>query len=337
MRDKEAQSSEKKSSSKINFSLKTENTTYDFTLVNKDGELSLKFQDLNEFPVKIFELQIAFEKLKELDDNFFMFKRVERFIDTIKKCIELEKFSLLYNKDENVVIFEIKNELFENGGAKIKIPEQKQNVESKVEALTKTISEMRKEIQNLKIKQLEKDEAALKTFNGTSFLKDEEKKMISYWINPNKVIRFNMLFNSNNDGDSCSTFHYYCDGVFPTVTVVLDTSGRRFGGYSTSSWNQSTVGACQRRAPESFIFDLSNKQKYELKNQFDTSAIYPHNSYGPVFGSAYDLYLANSCTQNSSSYCSKGSYNTGDNNLIGENGQTNFQVSYYEVYQVIFE
>ena len=38
---------------------------------------------------------------------------------------------------------------------------------------------MRKEIQNLKIKQFEKDEAALKTFNGTSFLKDEEKKMIS--------------------------------------------------------------------------------------------------------------------------------------------------------------
>ena len=218
-----------------------------------------------------------------------MFKWVERFIYTIKTCIELEKFSLVYNKDENVVIFDIKNEIFENGGAKIKILEQKQKLESKVEALTKTITEMKKEIQNWKIKQLEKVKAALKSFNGTSFLKNKEKKMINYWINPNKVIKFNMLFNSNNDGDSCSTFHYYCDGVFPTIIVVLDTSGRRFGGFSTSSWNQSTVGTCQRRTPESFIFSLSNKQKYELKNQFDTSAIYPHISYGPVFGSAYDL------------------------------------------------
>ena len=122
-----------------------------------------------------------------------------------------------------------------------------------------------------------------------------------------------MLFNQNNDGDSCSTFRYYCDGVFPTITVVSDTSGRRFCGFSTGSLNQSTIGACQRRAPESFIFNLLNKQKYELKNQFDTSAVCPHNSDGSVFGSTYDLYLANSCAQNSNSYFSKGSYNTGDN------------------------
>ena len=108
-----------------------------------------------------------------------MFKWVERFIYTIKTCIELEKFSLVYNKDENVVIFDIKNEIFENGGAKIKILEQKQKLESKVEALTKTITEMKKEIQNWKIKQLEKVKAALKSFNGTSFLKNKEKKMIN--------------------------------------------------------------------------------------------------------------------------------------------------------------
>ena len=87
----------------------------------------MKFQDLNEFPVKIFELHIAFEKLKELDDDFFMFKWVERFIYTIKTFIESEKFSLFYNKDENLIIFDIKNEIFENRGAKIKIPEQKLN------------------------------------------------------------------------------------------------------------------------------------------------------------------------------------------------------------------
>jgi len=329
--------SKQKSSSKANFTLKSDKTSYDFTIQNQDEELSLKFQDLNEFPIKIYELKIQFEKLKQLDDNFFMFKTVERFINTIKKCIEAEKFSLVYSKEENVVIFEIKNEIFENGGAKIKVPEQKQDIESQVEALNKTIAEMRKEIQNLKIKKVEKEEAAVKSFANTSFLEDDEKKLISSWIHPNKVIKFNMLFNTAKDGDSSSTFHYNCDGVFPTVTVILDTSGRRFGGYSTQNWCQSTVGSSYTRAPESFIFNLSTKEKFELENQMDSNAIYRYNSYGPTFGGGHDLNLSSSCTSNTSSYCNKSSYKTEDKNLLGENSSTSFQVKYYEVYQVIFD
>ena len=329
--------SKQKSSSKANFTLKSDKTSYDFTIQNQDEELSLKFQDLNEFPIKIYELKIQFEKLKQLDDNFFMFKTVERFINTIKKCIEAEKFSLVYSKEENVVIFEIKNEIFENGGAKIKVPEQKLDVESQVEALNKTIAEMRKEIQNIKIKHLEKDEAAVKSFANTSFLEDEEKKLISSWIHPNKVIRFNMLFSTAQDGDSSSTFHYYCDGIFPTITVILDTSNRKFGGYSTQNWCQSAVGSNTSRAPESFIFNLSTKEKFDLENQLNTSAIYRYNSYGPTFGGGYDLYIADGCRSNSNSYCNKSSYKTDKKNLFGENSQTNFQVSSYEVYQVIFE
>ena len=167
-------------------------------------------------------------------------------------------------------------------------------------------------------------------------MNNDEKKLISKWISPNKVIKFNLLFSTNKDGDSSSTFHYYCDGIFPTVTVVLDTSGRRFGGYSTQNWCQSTVGGNYARAPGSFIFNLSNKQKYDLI-KFNANAVYRYNSYGPTFGGGNDLYLANSCRSNTSSYCNKSSYNTGNNNLLGNSSSTSFQVSYYEVYQVVFE
>ena len=146
-----------------------------------------------------------------------------------------------------------------------------------------------------------------------------------------------MIFTTDIDGDSTSTFHYNCDGVFPTVTVVLDTSGRRFGGYSTQNWCLSTVGDSYSRAPESFIFSLANEQKYELIDQLDTNAVYRDNSYGPTFGGGNDLYLADQCKSNTNSYCNKSSYNTGNTNVLGLNGQTNFQVSNYEVYKVIFE
>ena len=321
-------------SSKINFTLKSENSAYDFTLINKGEELTFKFEDLKEFPVKLYELKIEFEKLRQLDGNFFMFQTSQIFLNAIKNCIQSENYSVAFSEEDNAVIFEIKNVLFVNGGAKIKIPEQKQSLESQVESLTKTVSELRKEIQSMKIKESEKEEAAIKSFEQTSFLKDEEKKIISKWIHPNKVIKFDMLFSTDKDGDRSSNFHYNCDGIFPTVIVILDTSGRRFGGYSTQNWCQSAVGGDYSRAPGSFLFNLSNNQKYDLIDKFNKNAIYRNNSYGPTFGGGHDLYIVDSCKSNNSS-CNKSSYNTGNSNILG--GSTSFLISSYEVYKVLFE
>ena len=47
---------------------------------------------------------------------------------------------------------------------------------------------------------------------------------------------------------------------------------------------QPTEGEVYSRAVDSFIFNLSNKKKYELIDNFDTNAIYKSNSYGPISG-----------------------------------------------------
>jgi hypothetical protein len=82
---------------------------------------------------------------------------------------------------------------------------------------------------------------------------------------------------------------------------------------------------------------LSNKKKYELIDQFNTSAVYRHSSYGPTFDAGNDLYIANGCQSNTSSYCNKSSYNTENNNLLGNSDSTSFQVSNYEVFKVVYE
>ena len=158
-----------KISSKVNFTLKSGESSYDFTIINKEKELTFKLEDLKEFPIKIYELNIDLEKLRQLDENFFMFKNSEKIIKTINTCIENEKYSINFDKEENVAIFEIKNELFENGGAKIKIPETEQDLKSQVEALTKTVSELRKEIQNIKIKNWKKNKKRLNPLNKLHF------------------------------------------------------------------------------------------------------------------------------------------------------------------------
>ena len=146
-----------------------------------------------------------------------------------------------------------------------------------------------------------------------------------------------MLFSTSKDGDSSLTFHKYCDGESPTVIIVRDTSGIKFGGYSTQSWSQSTCGASNSRAPCSFIFNLSNKKRYDLIDQLNTSAIGRSNTYGPTFGEGHDLYISDECRSNANSKCKKSSYNTGNNNLFVLSGSTNFQVSIYEVFKVVFE
>ena len=95
---------ESKNASKVNFTLKSENSSYDFTIIDNNKEITLKIEDLKEFPIKIYELKIEFEKLKQIDDNFFMFKTTERFINAIKSCIQSENYSICIDKEENSAI-----------------------------------------------------------------------------------------------------------------------------------------------------------------------------------------------------------------------------------------
>ena len=207
--------------------------------------------------------------------------------------------------------------------------------------LTKIISELKKEVNELK-KNKPNNELKIKiakeSITNSAFLTDDDKVLLSEWIDPVKVIRFSLLFSTNLEGtSSSSTFHCYCDGAFPTITVVYDTNGRKFGGYTIQSWSESKVGAGGCRDEFAFIFSLTNKQKYQQKDKFYGTAIYRSNGYGPTFGGGYDIYISNGCTGNSNSYANKSNYETGNYNIIGGSGQTNFQVSYYEVYRVIFE
>jgi len=110
----------------------------------------------------------------------------------------------------------------------------------------------------------------------------------------------------------------------------------KFGGYFTNSWQTPNGTSTYSIAPDSFLFNLTRKEKYELIDPLSRYAIYRNPSYGPVFGNSggnSDLFLYNCST----SYCQKYSYNTGNYNLLGKSGQTSFNYSIYEVYHVIFD
>ena len=322
-----------------------------FTIESVEDYINLFFQNVKDFPVKTYLLKLSLDEINKMEafENI-QFKNIKKLENLVRKCIDSNKYEINSENEGSYLIFKIISEVFDNDVAEFKIPEKglDANLKSELASLKSTISDMNDEIESLKDivynrKKTKKEEVAKKSFEKSSILNDEEKILISNWIDPNKVIKFNLVFDSSKDGFSYDYFHDYCDNISPILIFIKDNSSRKFGGYSTQSFRQPTNGHDNCRAPGSFLFSLSNKQKYDLIDQTSVNAIYRHNSYGPCFGynssgtNYYDLYISQNC--NSSSYycyCNKNVYNTG-NNLLGQSGSTSFLVSNFEAYQVIFE
>ena len=200
------------------------------------------------------------------------------------------------------------------------------------EKIKEKLEQTQKKYEEENIKQKERIK---NLFKDSAIVKLDEKKMINDWIDPygEKNITSELLFRTSVDGDNGTTFHNKCNNKGPTITFVKTTAGKRIGGFTMVSW-ASTNG--YREDKDAFIFALDTYQKFVQYKDFNY-AIYDNSSYGPTFGSGYDLCIANGCKSNTNSYCqsnySYGFYNS--YNLINTGyQQTTFQVADYEVYLI---
>jgi hypothetical protein len=53
-----------------------------------------------------------------------------------------------------------------------------------------------------------------------------------------KKKRFSPLWRGGRDGFSCSEFHRRCDGHANTLTLILDTKGNIFGGFTPVKYGE---------------------------------------------------------------------------------------------------
>jgi hypothetical protein len=130
-----------------------------------------------------------------------------------------------------------------------------------------------------------------------------------------------------------------CDGIRNTVTVVKDTMGNVFGGFTDvgfASRAGSYVGSDQ-----AFLFSLERSGFPPSLEMFpvlpgNTNSIYCHTGYGPTFGGGHDLYIADLSNQSANSYVNVGtSYNNkGKGTFFLTKGSRNFQVTDVEVWEL---
>ena len=318
-------------------------------------ELTLEnFYSLN----RIFRQYLSIEEIYSL-----FFQNYNESDIVIKKDDKLKKLEISYsiyefNGKKNEITFSLNiiKSKFEN------VIMDLFGKMSKINSLQKEVEEQKKIIQELKEKLNEKEKVEniltneidiLKKSNGyfynfnleeyNEFKNKIDSKIIRYdelcIINEGiktklnkKIKNYRLLFRASNDGFQASKFHSKCDGQNYTLTFVITTLGRRFGGFTDQAWDSSSGN---KGGSNGFIFSLDNKEIYYSKNS--SYNIYCGNGYGPTFGGGFDFYLCDNCNNSNSSYNnSDHSYNTyGKKNAVA--GNYNFYVKDYEVYKIDLE
>jgi hypothetical protein len=147
--------------------------------------------------------------------------------------------------------------------------------------------------------------------------------------------QFVLLWRGSRDGFGAIDFHSRCDGHANTLTLILDTDGNVFGGFTLVEWESVSGKYKCDNSLRSFLFTLKNPHNtpamtFALKPERKEYAIYAHSSYGPIFGGGCDLVVYSQCNTNanSSTHCIGNTY-TNDSGVANDKlftGSARFKV-----------
>ena len=134
--------------------------------------------------------------------------------------------------------------------------------------------------------------------NELDFIENAIKSRINKEIKEIKKI-----YQATIDGGEPIDFHSKCDNIPYTLTLVKSLGNKRFGGFTSNSWDSITEYKDDQNA---FIFSLDKQEIYPyIKNG---NAIYCNKNNGPTFGSGWNIWI--------------------EGNVLKKNGLTTFKSSY---------
>ena len=91
-------------------------------------------------------------------------------------------------------------------------------------------------------------------------------------------ITLNLLYKATVDSDKASVFHDKCDSATNSLVLIQSGNGKRFGGYTSCSWEGNQI---EKKDEDAFVFSLDKMETYDVIQDEDAIGCYP--KYGPVF------------------------------------------------------
>ena len=146
--------------------------------------------------------------------------------------------------------------------------------------------------------------------------------------NKYKKISLNLLYKAIVDSDKAEIFHQKCDSAKCTLVLIKGANGKRFGGFTSCSWEGNSI---EKKDENAFIFSFDKMKIYNVIPGEGAIGCYPN--FGPVFlGCQIRIY--NEFFSKGGSTFEKGvNFNTEeDYELTG--GLKTFDINDIEVYSV---
>ena len=148
--------------------------------------------------------------------------------------------------------------------------------------------------------------------------------------NYNKIT-LNLLYKATIDSDKASVFHNKCDIATNSLVLVKSGNNKRFGGYTSQSWEGNSI---EKKDENAFVFSLDKMKIYDIIPGEDAIGCYP--KYGPVFLGCQIRIYDEFFTKGGTTFEKGLNYDTQEDfELSG--GLKNFDVKEIEVYSIELE
>ena len=265
--------------------------------------LRMQLAEFNSAKAQLKELNILKEKINAQNKELAQLRLKAAEAEKLKLQVqELEKIKLRYEKDivglkESLRIYSIKTNAKEE-------KEEKEVIED--------------------------DTPEEITVKGDIIHDTNELELITKKINvKNQKLTLNLLYKASADSDKAAAFHAKCDQAKSTIVLIETDKGKRFGGFTSCSWE----GDCLEKQDESaFVFSLDKMKTYDNIPGEEAIGCYP--KFGPIFLGCQIRIYNDAFTKGGSTFERGLNFDTEeDYELTG--GDRKFKVKEIEVYEVI--
>lgn len=279
---------------------------YSFKITGKDNkEYSVKISKtskniifnvscLNSIKSNIYTTKITVDELQKLEDcrYFRLFDNVDEIFNELCNGLELPKNTEISIQDQKVNL-EIKIKATRNREEKVILLLEGEEI--KIDTIVDKLCDKMNEVLDLK----EKISELMSCFGISEGILNSlikfKKEMVEKYsgLKGSTIFRslydvnivtngissklskntknFKLLYKASVDGDEAAKFHEKCDNHSNTVIIVQTNTGRRFGGFTTQTWNST---GNYKSDSYSFVFSIDNIEYYSCSNT--SYSIYCH-------------------------------------------------------------
>eukprot|EP00823_Brevimastigomonas_motovehiculus_P002383 TRINITY_DN145_c0_g3_i1.p1 TRINITY_DN145_c0_g3~~TRINITY_DN145_c0_g3_i1.p1 ORF type:complete len:561 (-),score=76.33 TRINITY_DN145_c0_g3_i1:66-1589(-) len=171
---------------------------------------------------------------------------------------------------------------------------------------------------------------------GSSILNSAQQMLVHDMLPTTRQFdTWNLCYRMSRDGGTATQFHAHVESKTPSIVIIKTTNNHFiFGGYTEAAW----TGSAYKTDANAFIFSLVNSlhRPVKLRCVRPAESIYAYPTYGPVFGSGFNIYCSTQFDTMSNYVNPSAVYTPADSSVIADTyflaGQQYFQIAEMEVY-----